>query len=142
MENEGKTINSKGCPKGEARGTSQGIYHLSWVFHIRLLFFLDLKEINHYYPKYEGKVYKFSWKTAGKEWNSREEWKSRGEEWKSRGQEYKFLSMRLLFLSSRLSFFSSRVLFLSLRVSFFSCSLLREFIYLSFILRVRKVNFL
>ena len=82
---------------------NEGIYRLSWVFHIRLLFFLDLKEINHSYPKYEGKVYKFSWKTAGKEWNSRgqewnslgEEWKSRGEEWKSHGQEYKFLSTRL-----------------------------------------------
>ena len=75
---------------------NEGIYCLSWVFHIRLLFFLDLKEINHSYPKYEGKVYKFSWKTAGKEWNSwgqewnswGEEWKSGGEEWKSRGQEW------------------------------------------------------
>ena len=103
MKNEGKTINSEGCPKGEARGTSWGIYRLSWVFHIRLLFFLDLKEINHSYPKYEGKVYKFSWKTAGKEWNSwgqewnsqGEEWKSRGEEWKSQGQDDKFLSLRL-----------------------------------------------
>ena len=68
---------------------NKGIDHLSWVFHIRLLFFLDLKEINHSYPKYEGKVYKFSWKTAGKEWNSwRQEWNSWGEEWKSRGQEW------------------------------------------------------
>ena len=67
MENEGKSINSEGCPEGKARGTSRGIYCLSFVFHIRLLFFLDLKEINHSYPKYEGKVYKFSRKTAGKE---------------------------------------------------------------------------
>ena len=68
---------------------NEGIYRISWVFHIRLLFFLELKEINHSYSKYKGKVYKFSWKTAGKEWNSRgEEWKSRGEEWKSRGQEW------------------------------------------------------
>lgn len=36
VENEGKTIDSKGCPVGEARGTS----HLSWVFHIRMLFSL------------------------------------------------------------------------------------------------------
>ena len=49
------------------RGTSWGIYCLSFVFHIRLLFFLDFKEINHSNPKYEGKVYKFSRKTAGKE---------------------------------------------------------------------------
>ena len=90
MKNEGKTINSEGCPEGEARGTTRGIYRLSWVFHIRLLFFLDLKEINHSYPKYKGKVYKFSWKTAGKGSNSwRQEWNSRGEEWKShRIQKY------------------------------------------------------
>ena len=62
---------------------NKGIYRLSWVFHIRLLFFLELKEINHSHSKYKGKVYKFSWKTAGKEWNSwgEEEWKSRGQEW-------------------------------------------------------------
>jgi len=34
VENEGKTINSEGCPKGKARGTSR-------VFHIRML--LSLK---------------------------------------------------------------------------------------------------
>jgi len=100
MKNKGKTINSEGCSEGEARGTSRWIYHLSWVFYIRLLFFLDLKEINHSYPKYEGKVYKFSWKTAGGEWNCR-------------GRE----------------FFSSRLSFLSSGVSFFSCILSREWIF-------------
>jgi len=37
----------------------RGIYRISRVFHIRILFSLDLKEINHSYTKYEGKVYKF-----------------------------------------------------------------------------------
>ena len=59
MENEGKSINSEGCPEGEARGTSRGIYRLSRVFHIRLLFSLNLAKINYSYTKYEGKVYKF-----------------------------------------------------------------------------------
>ena len=40
MENEGKTINSEGFPEGEAWGTSWGIYRLSWVFYIRMLFSL------------------------------------------------------------------------------------------------------
>ena len=59
VENKGKSINSEGSPEGEARGRSRGIYRLSRVFHIRMLFSLDLKEINHSYTKYEGKVYKF-----------------------------------------------------------------------------------
>ena len=59
MENLGKSINSSGCLSGFALGTSLGIYQLSRVFHIRMLFSLDLKEINHSYTKYEGKVYKF-----------------------------------------------------------------------------------
>ena len=43
------------------------IYRLSQVFHIRMLFSPDLKEINHSYTKYEGKVYKFFlsvWRTG------------------------------------------------------------------------------
>ena len=59
MENEGKSINSKGWPEGEARGTSRGISILSQVLYIRLLFSLNLEKINHSYIKYEGKVYKF-----------------------------------------------------------------------------------
>ena len=37
---------------------NDGFNPLSYVFHIRMLFFLDLKEINHSYTKYEVKVYK------------------------------------------------------------------------------------
>ena len=47
MKNSGKTINSSGCPEGEALGTSLGIYRLSFVFHIRLLYSLkSLKDKN------------------------------------------------------------------------------------------------
>ena len=38
MENKGKTINSEGFPEGEAQGTSWGIYRLSFIFHIRILY--------------------------------------------------------------------------------------------------------
>ena len=81
---------------------NEGIYRISSVFHIRLLFFLELKEINHSYSKYKGKVYKFSWKTAGKEWNWGQEWNSRGEEWKSWGEEWKSRGQKYKFLSSKL----------------------------------------
>ena len=37
----------------------RGIYQLSQVFQMRILFSLELKEINHSHTKYEGKVYKF-----------------------------------------------------------------------------------
>ena len=52
-------MNSEGCREGKAEGTSQGIHRLAWVFHIRLVFFVDMKEINYSYTKYGGKVYEF-----------------------------------------------------------------------------------
>jgi len=42
MKNSGKTINSSGCPSGFALGTSLGIYRLSFVFYIRLLYTLTV----------------------------------------------------------------------------------------------------
>ena len=45
MKKEGKTINSEGCPKGEAWGTSQGINFLAWVFYIKFVFFLNMNQL-------------------------------------------------------------------------------------------------
>ena len=44
MKNSRKTINSSGCPSGFALGTSLGIYRLSFIFHIRLLYSLESLE--------------------------------------------------------------------------------------------------
>ena len=44
MKNSGKTINSEGCPEGEAQGTSRGFFRLSFIFHIRLLYSLESLE--------------------------------------------------------------------------------------------------
>ena len=60
MKNKGKTINSEGCLEGEARGTSRGIYRLSRVFHIRLLFSLDLQGQEFvFFPRITGKEFVF-----------------------------------------------------------------------------------
>ena len=159
MKNKGKTINSEGCPKGKAWGTSRGIDCLSWVFYIRMLF--SLKSQGHEFIVLSSRVR--DWRTRiyclvlktfftdknllSYPWDFQENIIFLCGKWRNLLSLLSFPHKNVILfkvsttricilvletfilLSSRLSFISSRVSFFSLRVSFLSSRLSRVWLF-------------